>query len=96
MQASPIRREEHISKWGLKKEVYMDIPISLDGVSKIGNVCRLLKSRYGLNQSPRAWFARFTRDMVIAGYSQCHTDHTLFMKHNVTGRILVLRVYVMT
>eukprot|EP00268_Persea_americana_P023591 TRINITY_DN23153_c0_g1_i1.p1 TRINITY_DN23153_c0_g1~~TRINITY_DN23153_c0_g1_i1.p1 ORF type:complete len:128 (+),score=19.60 TRINITY_DN23153_c0_g1_i1:30-386(+) len=56
-------------------------------------VCRLQKSLYGLKQSPRAWFGRFTSSMKAFGYRQSNSDHTLFIKHN-RGKLTVLIIYV--
>ena len=56
-------------------------------------VCRLRKSLYGLKQSPRAWFGRFTSFMKSIGYKQSNSDHTLFLKHN-KEQIITLIVYV--
>ncbi|RVX00895.1 Retrovirus-related Pol polyprotein from transposon TNT 1-94 [Vitis vinifera] len=49
----------------LEEEVYMDIPAGLDTTSNLNKVCRLRKSLYGLKQSPRVWFERFTK--VVKG-----------------------------
>ncbi|KAL0539597.1 hypothetical protein IC582_023813 [Cucumis melo] len=57
-------------------------------------VCKLQKSLYGLKQSPRAWFDRFTTFVESQGYSQGHFGHTLFIKVPKTGKIVVLIVYV--
>ncbi|KAL0554163.1 hypothetical protein IC582_008079 [Cucumis melo] len=57
-------------------------------------VCKLQKSLYGLKQSPRAWFDRFTSFVKSQGYSQGHSDHTLFTKVSETWKIVVLIVYV--
>ena len=45
----------------LEEEVYMEIPPSLKKPSDGNLVCKLNKSLYGLKQSPRAWFERFTK-----------------------------------
>lgn len=58
-----------------------------------GTVCRLKKSLYGLKQSPRAWFGRFTKSMKAFGFCQSNSDHTLFLKKQ-QGRITALIVYV--
>ena len=57
-------------------------------------VCELHKSLYGLKQSPRAWFDRFTTFVKSQGYSQGHSDYTLFTKVSKTRKIDVLIVYV--
>ena len=44
----------------LEEEVYMDVPPGFEDIKTEGKVCRLKKSLYGLKQSPRAWFERFT------------------------------------
>ncbi|RVW36637.1 Retrovirus-related Pol polyprotein from transposon RE1 [Vitis vinifera] len=56
-------------------------------------VCKLKKSLYGLKQSPRAWFGRFTKSMRAFGYHQSNSDHTLFLKKQ-HGKITALIVYV--
>ncbi|KAH9763832.1 retrovirus-related pol polyprotein from transposon RE1 [Citrus sinensis] len=56
-------------------------------------VCKLKKSLYGLKQSPRAWFGKFTKAMVRFGYNQSNSDHTLFIKKR-QGKITALIVYV--
>ncbi|KAL4030573.1 hypothetical protein IC575_008819 [Cucumis melo] len=57
-------------------------------------VCKLQKSLYGLKQSLRAWFDRFTTFVKSQGYSQGHSDHTLFTKASKTEKIAILIVYV--
>lgn len=56
-------------------------------------VCRLRKSLYGLKQSPRAWFGRFTKFMKSIAYKQSNSDHALFLKGN-KKTITALIVYV--
>ncbi|KAL4021200.1 hypothetical protein IC575_019992 [Cucumis melo] len=77
----------------LVEEVYMSPPSGFE--AQFGQqVCKLQKSLYGLKQSPRAWFDRFTTFVKSQGYSQGHSDHTLFTKVFETGKIAVLIVYV--
>uniref|UniRef100_A0A2N9EG31 Integrase catalytic domain-containing protein n=1 Tax=Fagus sylvatica TaxID=28930 RepID=A0A2N9EG31_FAGSY len=78
----------------LQEEVYMELPPGCN-LQTEGNkqVCRLRKSLYGLKQSPRAWFGRFTSFMKSIGYKQSNSDHTLFLKHN-EEQITALIVYV--
>ena len=78
----------------LTEEVYMDLPPGCMATEQqCHKVCRLKKSLYGLKQSPRAWFGRFTKAMKAFGYSQSNSDHTLFLKKQ-QGKITALIVYV--
>ena len=48
--------------------VYMDLPPRcMIPEEHCRKVCRLKKSLYGLKQSPRAWFGRFTKSMRAFG-----------------------------
>ncbi|RVW46337.1 Retrovirus-related Pol polyprotein from transposon TNT 1-94 [Vitis vinifera] len=78
----------------LEEEVYMDIPAGLETTSNFNKVCRLRKSLYGLKQSPRAWFERFTKVVKGYGFVQCQSDHTLFVKHFPEGKLAIIIVYV--
>nr|GFB14511.1 putative reverse transcriptase, RNA-dependent DNA polymerase [Tanacetum cinerariifolium] len=64
----------------LKEEVYMEAPPGSSEHFKPRESCRLEKSLYGLKQSPRAWFRRFTLAMKRYGFKQSNSDHTLFLK----------------
>ena len=78
----------------LEEEVYMELPLGVkNGSSCKGEVCKLKKSLYGLKQSPRAWFGRFSTTMKEFGYNQSNSDHTLFIKHK-EGKVTALIVYV--
>ncbi|RVX21560.1 Retrovirus-related Pol polyprotein from transposon TNT 1-94 [Vitis vinifera] len=78
----------------LEEEVYMDIPAGLETTSNFNKVCRLRKSLYGLKQSPRAWFERFTKVVKRYEFVQCQSDHTLFVKHFPEGKLAIIIVYV--
>ena len=52
----------------LTEEVYMNLPPGYVPDAPCNVVCRLKKSLYGLKQSPRAWFGRFTQSMRCFGY----------------------------
>ena len=55
---------------------------------EISRVCRLRKSLYGLKQSPRAWFGKFSE--VI---EKSKSDHSIFYR-NSQASIILLVVYV--
>ena len=77
----------------LEEEIYMDLPPGYK--THLSNkVCKLQKTIYGLKQSPRAWFGKFTKVMKSFGYSQCNQDHTLFFKYNRDNEITLVLVYV--
>ncbi|KAH9718181.1 retrovirus-related pol polyprotein from transposon RE1 [Citrus sinensis] len=78
----------------LFEEIYMDLPPRCSGTERLNQkVCKLKKSLYGLKQSPRAWFGKFTKAMIRFGYNQINSDHTLFIKKR-QGKITALIVYV--
>ena len=72
----------------------MEIPLGFENSSNVNKVSKLQKSLYGLKQSPRAWFDRFTKVVKKHGYLQGQANHTLFIKHSLDGRVAILVVYV--
>ena len=77
----------------LDEEVYMDIPLGCTGFAETKIVCKLERALYGLKQSPRALFGRFSSAMRKYGYHQSNSDHTLFLKHR-QSKVTTLIVYV--
>ncbi|CAL2255897.1 unnamed protein product [Prunus armeniaca] len=71
----------------------MDLPPRIPVTSKEGVVCKLRKSLYGLKQSPRAWFRRFSAFMKKFGYVQSNSDHTLSLKCH-KGKLTASIIYV--
>lgn len=57
-------------------------------------VCRLRRSLYGLKQSPRAWFGRFSSTLIEFGMTRCEADHFVFFLHSSSGLCTYLVVYV--
>ncbi|RVW15742.1 putative mitochondrial protein [Vitis vinifera] len=45
-------------------------------------VCKLHRSLYGLKQSPRAWFGRFSSVVQEFGMLRSEADHSVFYHHN--------------
>ena len=72
----------------------MEIPSHLEIETNINEVCRLKKSLYGIKQSPQAWFDHFTKAVKRFDYSQCQPDYTLFVKHTIEGRTVIITIYV--
>ncbi|RVW22780.1 Retrovirus-related Pol polyprotein from transposon RE1 [Vitis vinifera] len=63
-------------------------------VRESGLVCRLHRSLYGLKQSPRAWFSRFSSVVQEFGMLRSTADHSVFYHHNSLGQCIYLVVYV--
>jgi len=60
-----------------------------------GKVCKLKKkSLYGLKQSPKIWFKRFSDTQNQLGYKQGQANHSLFTKIESDGRTTILIVYI--
>ena len=57
-------------------------------------MCRLRRSLYGLKQSPRAWFGRFSSVVQEFGMLRSTADHSVFYHHNSSGQCIYLVVYV--
>jgi hypothetical protein len=61
----------------LREDVYMTVP---QGVTspKPNQVCKLIKSLYGLRQASRKWYERLTSLLISQGYLQSSSDYSLF------------------
>ncbi|KAJ7959763.1 Retrovirus-related Pol polyprotein from transposon TNT 1-94 [Quillaja saponaria] len=77
----------------LDEKVFMEQPPGFVAQGESDMVCQLKKSLYGLKQSPRAWFGRFSEVVLSFGLQRCTVDHSVFYKHTPNGRILLI-VYV--
>lgn len=80
------------------EEIYMDLPLGYNKRADFGNqedqlVCKLHKLIYGLKQSSRQWFSKFSSVLIDQGFSQSKSDYSLFIKGSSTS-FLGLLVYV--
>ncbi|RVW97291.1 Retrovirus-related Pol polyprotein from transposon RE2 [Vitis vinifera] len=78
----------------LVEEVYMEQPPGFVAQGESGLVCRLRRSLYGLKQSPRAWFGRFSSIVQEFDMLRSTADHSVFYHHNSLGQCIYLVVYV--
>lgn len=80
-------------KGHLKEIIYMKQPYSFVDPKFPTQVCRLIRSIYGMRQAPRAWFDRLKKYLVDWGFTRSPFDHSLFIYKMKTHLLLVL-VYV--
>ncbi|XP_078447656.1 uncharacterized protein LOC144716399 [Wolffia australiana] len=77
----------------LTEQVLMEQPPGYSTPSSTGRVCHLQCALYGLKQSPRAWFAKFSKLVLALGLTPCTVDPKVFRRHGPTGTV-ILAVYV--
>jgi len=56
-------------------------------------VCRLKKAIYGLKQSSRVWFEKFSFTIYGIGFRRCHSNHSVFVRRTRSD-IVVPVVYI--
>ena len=71
----------------------MEQPPRFVAQGEYGKVCHLRKSLYGLKQSPRAWFGKFSEVIQEFGMNKSKVDHSVFYRQSANGNILLV-VYV--
>jgi hypothetical protein len=77
----------------LVENVYVEQPLGY----KKGNdsqVYKLKKALYGLRQAPRAWYSKIEAYFLNEKFEKCFCEHTLFVKVDDKGKILIVNVYV--
>lgn len=57
------------------------------------HVCLLKKAIYGLRQAPRAWYLELRSYLLLSGFTNAHSDTSLFIYH-CGDSLLFLLVYV--
>ena len=72
----------------------MEQPPGFVAQGESGLVCKLHHSLYGLKQSPRAWFSRFSSVVQEFGMIRNTTNHSVFYHHSSTGQCIYLIIYV--
>ncbi|MCO5559697.1 hypothetical protein L7F22_013298 [Adiantum nelumboides] len=73
--------------------IYMKQPPNYLSEKHHTHVCQLLKSLYGLKQSPLQWYRRFHGCMANLGYQRLQSDPNVYTRH-ATYIFLVLAIYV--
>jgi len=78
----------------LDEEIYMDQPEGFEEPGKERLVCRLLKSLYGLKQSPRCWNRELREFLTSEGFIQSQADPCLFYRRKENKSLVIIAVYV--
>ena len=78
----------------LEEEIYMEQPPGFVAQGEYGLVCKLRRSLYGLKQSPRAWFGKFSHIVQLFGLKRSEADHSVFYCQSSPGKYVYLIVYV--
>ncbi|CAI7883734.1 unnamed protein product [Closterium sp. NIES-54] len=76
----------------LDRVLYMHQPDYFDDGT--GRVCKLLKSLYGLKQSPLLWYRALDGVLLGAGWKKSHVDEALYFKAGDDGVTCWVLVYV--
>jgi hypothetical protein len=71
----------------LQETIYVEIPHEF---GKKGYVCLLLKTLYGLCQSPREWYKTIATLLLRMGFGACQADCSVFVHEN--GLIIIVYV----
>ena len=74
----------------LEEEVYMEQPPGFVAQEESGLVCKLRRSSYGLKQSPRAWFSRFSSVVQEFGMIQSATNPSVFLSSFIYWTVYLL------
>ncbi len=77
----------------LKEEIYMEIPEGLRNHTNTKKVCKLMKSLYGLKQSPRMWYFKMHEFLLGLGFESSQNDPCLYVRHSTAG-VLLIGLYV--
>ncbi|GJT38378.1 putative RNA-directed DNA polymerase [Tanacetum coccineum] len=77
----------------LDEEIYMTIPQGFSDKTNKTKVCKLVKSLYGLKQTPRKWNEKLVGVLKEHGFVQSVNDHSLFTMSR-DNKFIALLVYV--
>ena len=77
----------------LDEKVFMEQPPGYVAQGESSEVCLLKKAIYGLKQSPRAWFHKFSQLLFSYGFVSNVSDPTVMRKRTLHGCVILV-VYV--
>lgn len=71
----------------LEEDVHMTQPEGYD--DKSGRVCKLLRSLYGLKQSSRNWYSRFSSFLEHEGFERTPEDECVFVRNQDRNKLII-------
>ena len=77
----------------LTEQVFMEQPLGYVAQGETSQVCLLHRAIYGLKQSPRAWFVKFSDLLTAYGFNPGNSEPIVIRKTTSTGYV-VLAIYV--
>ena len=77
----------------LIEDVYVEQPLGYQR-EDTSKVYKLKKALYGLRQAPRAWYSKIEFYFAQEHFEKCSHEHTLFVKKNSEGKMLIVNLYV--
>ena len=63
----------------LEEEIYMEQPEGFSAPGQEKKVCKLVKSLYGLKQTPKKWHEKFDNVMMSHGFKINECDKCVYM-----------------
>ncbi|KAH9761191.1 hypothetical protein KPL70_000407 [Citrus sinensis] len=78
----------------LEEKIYTIQPCGFRVAGKENHVCRLIKSLYGLKQSPRQWYKRFDQFIRWQKFTRSEHDHCVYFRRLPDKAFIYLLLYV--
>ena len=74
----------------LDEEIFMEQPEGFVQSHNKRFVCKIIKSLYGLRQSPRQWYKRFDSFMESQNFTRSEYDHCVYFKKLENDMFIIL------
>ena len=74
----------------ISEDIYMEQPPGMSDPTFPNHVCKLQQALYGLKQTPRAWFDRFSAFLLQHGFFCSLADPSFFILHSSHGTLIFL------
>nr|GFB99837.1 zinc finger, CCHC-type [Tanacetum cinerariifolium] len=78
----------------LEEEIYMNQPQGFIMPGNENKVCKLIKSLYGLKQTPKQWHQKFDVVVLFNGYLLNQADKCVDSKFDESGKGVIICLYV--